>query len=193
MRSYSISFRRRRVAEIREVIDAEAKTAGRPAPRLTVWVPVALNPGDAARGQLSAQLAVYLAPPGYGEMFSELGFLDLVQRARAGAKRAQLAAAVPVELLDQVCALGSPAGIAATTTGLPRRRRRHRGDRAIYCRGPLRRRHAQCGGAATQRKPGDVKGDTRQHAMPSGRAAGRPTQADRLDVHRGAGTESGRR
>jgi alkanesulfonate monooxygenase SsuD/methylene tetrahydromethanopterin reductase-like flavin-dependent oxidoreductase (luciferase family) len=45
-------------------------------------------------------------------MFSELGFLDLVQRARAGAKRAELAAAVPVELLDQVCALGSPDGIA---------------------------------------------------------------------------------
>ena len=45
-------------------------------------------------------------------MFSELGFLDLVQRARGGAKRADLAAAVPVELLDQVCALGSPEGIA---------------------------------------------------------------------------------
>jgi alkanesulfonate monooxygenase SsuD/methylene tetrahydromethanopterin reductase-like flavin-dependent oxidoreductase (luciferase family) len=102
-----------RVAEIREVIDAVAKTAGRPAPRLTVWVPVALNPGDAAHSQLSGQLAVYLVPPGYGEMFSELGFLDLVQRARAGAKRFELAAAVPVELLDQVCALGSPDRIAA--------------------------------------------------------------------------------
>ena len=102
-----------RVAEIREVIDTEATTAGRPAPRLTVWVPVAVNPGDAAHSQLSAQLAVYLAPPGYGEMFSELGFLDLVQRARAGAKRFELAAAVPVELLDQVCALGSPDRIAA--------------------------------------------------------------------------------
>jgi probable F420-dependent oxidoreductase len=102
-----------RVAEIREVIDTEAKTAGRPAPRLTVWVPVAVNPGNAAHGQLSAQLAVYLAPPGYGEMFSELGFVDLVQRARAGAKRFELAAAVPVELLDQVCALGSRDRIAA--------------------------------------------------------------------------------
>jgi alkanesulfonate monooxygenase SsuD/methylene tetrahydromethanopterin reductase-like flavin-dependent oxidoreductase (luciferase family) len=102
-----------RVAEIREVIDTEAQTAGRPAPGLTVWVPVSVDPGDAAHSQLSAQLAVYLAPPGYGEMFSELGFLDLVQRARAGAKRFELAAAVPVELLDQVCALGSPDRIAA--------------------------------------------------------------------------------
>lgn len=102
-----------RVAKIREVIDTEARAAGRPAPRLTVWVPAAVNPGDATYRQLSAQLAVYLAPPGYGEMFSELGFLDLVQRARAGAKRFELAAAVPVELLDQVCAMGSQDRIAA--------------------------------------------------------------------------------
>ena len=45
-------------------------------------------------------------------MFSELGFLDLVRRARGGARRAELATAVPIELLDQVCALGSPEGLA---------------------------------------------------------------------------------
>jgi alkanesulfonate monooxygenase SsuD/methylene tetrahydromethanopterin reductase-like flavin-dependent oxidoreductase (luciferase family) len=101
-----------RVADMRAIIDAEAAAAGRIPPRLTVWVPAAVNPGDSALGQLAAQLAVYLAPPGYGEMFSELGFLDLVQRARAGAKRAELAAAVPIELLDQVCALGSPEAVA---------------------------------------------------------------------------------
>ena len=101
-----------RVADMRAFIDAAAASAGRTPPRLTVWVPVALNPGDAARRQLAAQLAVYLAPPGYGEMFSELGFLDLVQRARAGARRFELATVVPAELLDQVCAMGSPADIA---------------------------------------------------------------------------------
>jgi probable F420-dependent oxidoreductase len=102
-----------RVAEMRAIIDAAAATAGRIPPRLTVWVPVAVNPGDAALRQLAAQLAVYLAPPGYGEMFSELGFLDLVQRARAGARRLELASAIPVELLDQVCALGSADHVAA--------------------------------------------------------------------------------
>jgi probable F420-dependent oxidoreductase len=102
-----------RVADVRAIIAAAAAAAGRIPPRLTVWVPVAVNPGDAALLQLAAQLAVYLAPPGYGEMFSELGFLDLVRRARAGARRVDLAAAVPVELLDQVCALGSPDRIAA--------------------------------------------------------------------------------
>ena len=102
-----------RVAETRATVDAAAAAAGRLPPRLTVWVPVAVNPGDAAIRQLAAQLAVYLAPPGYGEMFGELGFLDLVQRARAGARRLELATAVHVELLDQVCALGSADRIAA--------------------------------------------------------------------------------
>jgi probable F420-dependent oxidoreductase len=102
-----------RVADMRVIIDAAAAAAGRNPPRLTVWVPVAVNPGEPALRQLAAQLAVYLAPPGYGEMFSELGFLDLVQRARAGARRLELATAVPVELLDQVCALGSPHRVAA--------------------------------------------------------------------------------
>ena len=45
-------------------------------------------------------------------MFSELGFLDLVRRARAGPQHVELASAVSVALLDQVCALGSPEGIA---------------------------------------------------------------------------------
>jgi probable F420-dependent oxidoreductase len=73
-----------RVSEVRAVIDAAAGVVGRNAPRLTVWVPVALNPRAAAHAQLAAQLAVYLGPPGYGEMFSALGFDDLVRTARAG-------------------------------------------------------------------------------------------------------------
>lgn len=62
-----------RVGRVRAAIDSAAAAAGRAAPRLTVWVPVAVNPGAAAHSQLAAQLAVYLAPPGYGEMFSALG------------------------------------------------------------------------------------------------------------------------
>lgn len=100
-----------RVAEVRRAIDAAV--TGRAAPRVTVWVPIAVNPGDAAHAQLAAQLAVYLGPPGYGEMFSALGFDDLVRRARAGATRRELAAAVPVELLEAVCALGSADRVAA--------------------------------------------------------------------------------
>ncbi|ULL10003.1 LLM class F420-dependent oxidoreductase [Mycobacterium liflandii] len=103
-----------RVAEVRHAIDsAAAAAAGRAAPRLTVWVPVAVDPGAAAHAQLAAQLAVYLGPPGYGEMFSALGFDRLVGAARAGASRRELAAAIPVELLEQVGALGTAERVAA--------------------------------------------------------------------------------
>ncbi|MHB8690570.1 MAG: LLM class F420-dependent oxidoreductase [Solirubrobacteraceae bacterium] len=95
------------VQAVRDLLDAKAAAAGRVPPRLAVWVPVALDPGEAALAQLAAQLAIYLSPPGYGELFSELGFGALVQRARAGEQRAELAGLVPPELLGRVCALGS--------------------------------------------------------------------------------------
>ena len=101
------------VAAVRAAVDAEATAAGRPAPGLAVWVPVALEPDSEARVQLAAQLAIYLGAPGYGEMFSELGFAKLVRRARDGARRAELARSVPVELLERVCAVGSPDQVIA--------------------------------------------------------------------------------
>jgi probable F420-dependent oxidoreductase len=100
------------VGRVRTVVDAEAQANGRPAPEITVWVSAALDPGPSALAQMAAQIAVYLQPPGYGEMFAELGFAELVQRARAGERRAQLAREIPVELLRQVCAIGSAAEIS---------------------------------------------------------------------------------
>ena len=97
----------------RASVDEAATAAGRTPPPLAVWVPVAVDPGDEARRQLASQLTIYLAPPGYGEMFSRLGFSDLVERARGGSRRAELAERVPAELLGHVCAVGSPAEVAA--------------------------------------------------------------------------------
>jgi probable F420-dependent oxidoreductase len=102
-----------RVSQVRQQVEQHATAAGRTPPHLTVWVPVAVRPGAAALRQLAGQLAVYLAPPGYGEMFSELGFADLVHRARGGARRSELAAAVPLELAEQLAAVGSPEQVAA--------------------------------------------------------------------------------
>jgi probable F420-dependent oxidoreductase len=102
-----------RVAHARASVDAEARALGRPAPEIAVWVTVALDPGAATLAQMAAQITVYLRPPGYGEMFTELGFGDLVDRARAGARRGELAAEIPDELLRQVCAIGSESEIQA--------------------------------------------------------------------------------
>jgi len=68
---------------------------------------VILGPDAATLAQMAAQIAVYLRPPGYGEMFSELGFGSLVDRARGGARRSELASEISLELLRQVCAVGS--------------------------------------------------------------------------------------
>lgn len=101
-----------RVSQVREQIEEQATAAGRIPPHLTVWVPVAVRPGQAALRQLAGQLAVYLGPPGYGEMFCDLGFGELVERARSGARRADLAAAIPFELAGQLAALGDPSEVA---------------------------------------------------------------------------------
>ena len=96
-----------RVAQAREAVEAEARVHGHPPPEIAVWVAVAQDPGSAALAQLAGQTAVYLRPPGYGEMFKELGFASLVDRARAGARRAELAREITSELLEQICAIGS--------------------------------------------------------------------------------------
>jgi probable F420-dependent oxidoreductase len=102
-----------RVAQVRKRVDDHAAAANHKTPHLTVWVPAAVRPGEAALRQAANQLAIYLAPPGYGEMFSDLGFPELVERARGGARRSELAAALPIELAEQLGAFGSPEQIAA--------------------------------------------------------------------------------
>ena len=101
------------VADARAALDRAASAAGRTPPPLAVWVPIALEPGEDARAQLASQLTIYLAAPGYAEMFSRLGFSDLVERARGGGRRSELAGDVPYELLREVCAVGSSDEVAA--------------------------------------------------------------------------------
>ena len=108
------------VAEVRRRIDEVAAEAGRTPPRLAVWVPAAVDPSQAAVAQLSGQLAVYLGAPGYGEMFARLGFGALVEQARSGARRGELASAIPAELLGQVGALGSEEEVLGRITAFHR-------------------------------------------------------------------------
>jgi probable F420-dependent oxidoreductase len=102
-----------RVARVREIVDAEARARDRTPPEIAVWVTVSLDPGTASLAQMAAQIAVYLRAPGYREMFAELGFGSLVDRARAGAKRSELAEEITIELLGQVCAVGSAGEVGA--------------------------------------------------------------------------------
>ena len=100
------------VSGVSATVEQAATAVGRRPPAVAVWVPVAVDPGEAAIRQLAAQLAIYLAPPGYGEMFAQLGFPELVEAARAGARRTELASRIPLELLEQVGAIGSASEVA---------------------------------------------------------------------------------
>jgi probable F420-dependent oxidoreductase len=101
------------VAAVRASIDAIAEAHGIVAPQLAVWVTAAIDPGPATQRQIASQLAAYLGPPGYGEMFADLGYGDLVDRARAGASRRELADAIPPQLLAAVGAIGTTPEVVA--------------------------------------------------------------------------------
>jgi len=101
------------VSAARAAIDATADAHGIAAPRLAVWVTAAVDPGPATHRQIASQLAAYLKPPGYGEMFADLGYGDLVNRARAGASRNELADAIPPQLPAAVGAIGATPEVIA--------------------------------------------------------------------------------
>lgn len=78
---------------------------GRP---VTAWVVAAVDPVAEALERIRRQVALYLAAPGYGEMFIEAGFGDVVEAARAGRPSAGL---VPDDLLHAVAAIGSASDV----------------------------------------------------------------------------------
>ncbi len=71
-----------------------------------VWLCAAVDPTDEERGWLARGFVGYLAAPGYGEMFTEAGFGELVEFARSGAKPKEVYARMPPELLDAVALVG---------------------------------------------------------------------------------------
>lgn len=101
------------VSRTRSLLDRAAAKAGRPSPPLAAWVPVAVDPSAATQAQLAQQLTAYLPAPGYGEMFAAAGFGDLVERARSGVSRHDIANRVGVDLLRAVGAWGSRQEVAA--------------------------------------------------------------------------------
>ncbi|RAY14494.1 LLM class F420-dependent oxidoreductase [Actinomadura craniellae] len=88
-----------------------AAEAGRPAPRVAAWVTAAVDPTEDAVEQIRRAVVGYLAAPGYGEMFAEAGFGDVVEFARTRPHPRDLLAAVPVELVQAVALVGDEAAI----------------------------------------------------------------------------------
>jgi len=99
------------LGRLRGELVAAAEAAGRPVPRLAVWLTCAVDPEPAAIQQLLQAIVGYLAAPGYAEMISEAGFAGLVEFARTRPHPRELLAAMPQELVAAIGLVGTEAAI----------------------------------------------------------------------------------
>lgn len=99
------------VAMLREQMEQTARKAGRPAPRLAVWVATAVDPTADSVVQVLRAAVAYLAAPGYRDMFCEAGFGDLVKFAETRPHPKELFAEIPTELASAVGLLGDTQSI----------------------------------------------------------------------------------
>lgn len=94
-------------ARLRQQMDEAAGCAGRPAPRLSLWIACAIDPGPEAIHQILRSKVGYLSAPGYSDMFASAGFGDLVEYARTRPHPKDLLAAMPDELVSAIGLVGS--------------------------------------------------------------------------------------
>jgi probable F420-dependent oxidoreductase len=76
-----------------------------------VWLAASIDPTPGEREWMKLGYVGYLGAPGYGEMFAEAGFGELVAFARRGAGPREIAARIPDELLDAVALVGDEANV----------------------------------------------------------------------------------
>ena len=75
-------------------------------PPVAVWLATVVDPSEAGIEQLRRGLVAYMSAPGYGEMFAEAGFGDVVRFARTKPHPGELLAAIPAELVGHVSLAG---------------------------------------------------------------------------------------
>ena len=93
-------------ARLVQMLHDECRMAGRPVPPVAVWLATVIDPNGPGIEQLRRGLVSYLPAPGYGEMFAEAGFGDVVRFARTRPHPGELLAAIPAELVGHVSLAG---------------------------------------------------------------------------------------
>lgn len=93
-------------------VDAAARLAAHH-PNTAAWLAVAVDPTADERRWMALGYVGYLGAPGYGEMFDDAGFGELVAFARTRPHPRELAARLPDELLDAVALVGSESEVRA--------------------------------------------------------------------------------
>ena len=96
-----------------QMLHEECRAAGRPVPPVAAWLATVVGPSAAGIEQLRRGLVSYLSAPGYGEMFTEAGFGDLVRFARGRPHPGELLAAIPAELVGHVSLVGDEQAVRA--------------------------------------------------------------------------------
>lgn len=82
-------------------------------PNTAVWLCASIDPTPEERAWLARGFVGYLAAPGYGEMFAEAGFGDLVAFARTRPGPKEIFARMPPDLIDHVALVGDEATVRA--------------------------------------------------------------------------------
>ncbi|HJX99434.1 MAG TPA: LLM class F420-dependent oxidoreductase [Streptosporangiaceae bacterium] len=100
-------------ARLVQMLHDECRTAGRPVPPVAAWVAAVVDPAPPGVEQLRRGLVAYMSAPGYGEMFAEAGFADVVNFARTGPHPRELLVAIPAELVACVSLLGDEQAVRA--------------------------------------------------------------------------------
>jgi probable F420-dependent oxidoreductase len=100
-------------ARLVQMLHDECRAAGRPVPPVAAWTATVVDPSAPAVEQLRRGLVAYMSAPGYGEMFAEAGFADVVRFARTGPHPRELLAAIPAELAGCVSLLGDEQAVRA--------------------------------------------------------------------------------
>lgn len=75
--------------------------------RVAAWLVAAIDPSAEDIAQIRSAVVGYLAAPGYGEMFTDAGFGDVVALARSGAHPREVLASIPDGFEEVVGLVGS--------------------------------------------------------------------------------------
>lgn len=95
------------LSRLRGQLEKAAAEAGRPVPKLAVWLTCAVDPKREAIDQLLRAVVGYLAAPGYSEMISDAGFAEQVAFARTRPHPKEMLAAMPDQLISAIGLVGS--------------------------------------------------------------------------------------
>jgi len=100
-------------ARLVEMLHDECRAVRRPVPPVAVWLATVVDPSEAGIEQLRRGLVAYMSAPGYGKMFADAGFGEVVRFARTRPHPGELLAAIPSEIVGHVSLVGDEQTVRA--------------------------------------------------------------------------------